>query len=91
MKAIVIADDGQNAPTDDEAWADLARPLGVPGAGMIRYAAAMQLWRRGLVDVATLERYRICSTTDGEDPARADPPKITRAKMESLMSTEETA
>jgi hypothetical protein len=60
--------------TDDEAWADLATPLGLPGSGLVRYAAAMHLRARGLIDDTTLERYRICCRTDGEDPAAAHPP-----------------
>ncbi|MEM0944113.1 MAG: hypothetical protein AAGI70_09215 [Pseudomonadota bacterium] len=56
------------AMSDREAWADLARPLGEAGSGLVRYAAAMHLRQRGLLDDATLERYRICCRTDGENP-----------------------
>ncbi len=64
MKAIAA-----NTITDAEAWADLRQPLGVPDSGLRRYAAAMHLHERGLIDGATLERYRICCRTDAEDPA----------------------
>lgn len=57
--------------TDAEAWADLDRPLGEAGSGLIRYAAAMHLRQQGLLDDATLERYRICCRTDAEDPDTA--------------------
>ncbi len=69
MKAIAA-----NAVTDAEAWADLRAPLGAPGSGLTRYAAAMHLYQGGLIDAATLERFRICCRTDAEDPAAADPP-----------------
>jgi len=62
------------ATSDAEAWSDLERPLGEPGSGLVRYAAAMHLRQRGLIDDATLERYRICCRTDGEDPLCAHPP-----------------
>ena len=67
-----------SAMTDAEAWADLARPLGEPGSGLLRYAAAMHLRRRGLIDDAALERYRICCRSDAEDPAAAHPPRSRR-------------
>lgn len=63
-----------NAIADREARAELALPLGEPGSGLRRYAAAMHLRQRGLIDDATLERYRICCRTDAEDPAAAHPP-----------------
>lgn len=63
---------------DAEAWAELARPLGEPGSGMRRYAAAMHLRQRGLLDDAALERYRICAKWDAEDPARAHAPEPRR-------------
>lgn len=63
-----------NAMTDSEAWALLGTPLGLPGSGLERYAAAMHLRQRGLLDDAALERYRICSRLDGEDPARVVSP-----------------
>ncbi|MEM9046748.1 MAG: hypothetical protein AAGC81_18865 [Pseudomonadota bacterium] len=53
---------------DDEEWGNLRRPLGEPGSGLVRYAAAMHLRQRGLMDDMTLERYRICSRLDWEDP-----------------------
>ncbi len=72
MKAISADAAAANAATEAEAWADLQRPLGMPGSGLLRYAAAMHLYGAGLIDAATLERYRICCRSDGEDPARAD-------------------
>ena len=57
--------------TDAEAWSDLNRPIGETGSGLVRYAAAMHLHQHGQIDAATLERYRICCRTDGEDPAAA--------------------
>lgn len=57
-----------NAMLDQEEWDNLRRPLGEPGSGLVRYAAAMHLRQRGLLDDQTLERYRICSRLDAEDP-----------------------
>lgn len=54
--------------TDAEAWFDLNLPLGETGSGLVRYAAAMHLHQHGHFDAATLERYRICCLSDGEDP-----------------------
>lgn len=56
---------------DDDARerARLARPLGEPGSGRVRYAAAMHLYNIGEIDAVTLERYRICCKLDSEDPA----------------------
>ena len=57
-----------NAIQDREEWENLRIPLGVPGSGLVRYAAAMHLRQRGLLDDETLERYRICCRLDWEDP-----------------------
>lgn len=62
-----------NAMTDREAWEALALPLGEPGSGLERYAAAMHLRQRGMLDDATLERFRICCRLDHEDQARVNP------------------
>ncbi len=43
-------------------------PLGLPGSGRQRYAAAMTLYQAGLISEAALEVYRICSPLDGQDP-----------------------
>ena len=43
-------------------------PLGEPWSGRTRYAAAMLLYKRGLMDAATLEVYRLCSRLDSMDP-----------------------
>lgn len=69
----------ENAMSDAEAWDDLARPLGEPGSGILRYAAAMHLRQRGLIDDAMLERYRICCRTDSEDPETAHAPQPRRS------------
>lgn len=65
-----------DAKADSTAWADLKRPLGEPGSGLVRYAAAMHLNRRGLIDDATLERYRVCCRLDGEDPDQVRPGEV---------------
>lgn len=59
--------------TDDDA--DLAEnlaivrtPLGEPWSGRTRYAAAMSLYKRGLMNAETLEVYRLCSRLDHQDP-----------------------
>lgn len=44
-------------------------PLGLPGSGRHRYAAAMTLFQAGLISEAALEVYRICSPLDAQDPA----------------------
>lgn len=44
-------------------------PLGLPGSGRQRYAAAMTLYQAGTISEAVLEVYRICSPLDGQDPA----------------------
>ena len=54
---------------DETAHAHLCAPLGQPGAGRLRYAAAMHLYGLGQMSDAALEVYRICSPLDGEDPA----------------------
>lgn len=44
-------------------------PLGAPGSGRQRYAAAMALYRDGRLSAAALEAYRIASPLDAQDPA----------------------
>ena len=69
--------------TDQEEWDNLRRPLGEPGSGLVRYAAAMHLRQRGLLDDRTLEKYRICCRLDWEDPetVRLEPiSRTTRAE-----------
>ena len=46
----------------------LYTPLGVPGSGRQRYAAAMTLHRAGKISDAALEAYRIASPLDAQDP-----------------------
>ena len=53
---------------DHLAWIELQLPLGLPGSGRQRYAAAMHLYRRGLLSADILEAYRVCSPKDWEDP-----------------------
>ncbi|OZA11093.1 MAG: hypothetical protein B7Y02_09345 [Rhodobacterales bacterium 17-64-5] len=43
-------------------------PLGLPGSGRHRYAAAMTLYQAGVISEAVLEVYRICSPLDCQDP-----------------------
>ncbi len=44
-------------------------PLGVPGSGKMRYAAAMTLYQAGQLSPEALEVYRICAPLDHQDPA----------------------
>lgn len=46
----------------------LQTPLGEPGSGMTRYAAAMHFHKTGRLGPHLLEAYRICCKLDGEDP-----------------------
>ncbi|HSO47020.1 MAG TPA: hypothetical protein VLQ68_03720 [Rhizobiaceae bacterium] len=46
----------------------LETPVGLPGSGRTRYAAAMYFWRTGAIDERLLEIYRICCKLDDEDP-----------------------
>lgn len=59
------------AISDKRAREELRTPLGLPGSGLVRYAAAMHLYQRGKMDAAALERYRICCLLDAEDPESA--------------------
>lgn len=47
----------------------LHMPVGVPGSGRIRYGAAMEFYRRGLITEAQLDVYRDASPHDSWDPA----------------------
>ena len=53
----------------DETLQLLHTPLGVPGSGRVRYGAAMELFRRGVLSEAQLDAYREASPFDGRDPA----------------------
>lgn len=53
----------------DEVVQLLHAPLGAPGSGRVRYAAAMELWRSGLISEAQLDVYRDASPFDARDPA----------------------
>ncbi len=57
------------SPDDRRALADICAPLGQPGSGRLRYAAAIHFNRSGKMSDAALEVYRICSPLDAEDPA----------------------
>ena len=54
--------------TDEKQRNLLGTPVGQPGGGMMRYAAAMHFYRRGLIDAELLEIYRICARQDNADP-----------------------
>jgi hypothetical protein len=53
----------------DEALLLLHAPLGVAGSGRVRYGAAMELFRNGVISEAQLDAYRDASPHDGRDPA----------------------
>jgi hypothetical protein len=54
-----------------DAWAQIRTPLGQPGSGRVRYAAAMALYVDGWITAAQLEAYREMAAHDGRDPALA--------------------
>ena len=56
-------------PDDARQRAYLATPVGVPGSGRVRYAAAMHFYNRGQLSAEALEVYRILALIDAEDPA----------------------
>lgn len=43
-------------------------PIGAPGSGAARYAAAMSLYQTGQMSAELLEIYRRCCKLDQEDP-----------------------
>ena len=47
---------------------DLNAPLGEPGSGRRRYAAAMALYQAGALPEGALEVYRICAARDAQNP-----------------------
>lgn len=53
----------------DDALHLLHAPLGAPGSGRVRYGAAMELFRLGVLSEAQLDAYREASPFDGRDPA----------------------
>lgn len=79
----------------DEADAQLAfldAPVGAPGSGGVRYAAAMYFYQQGLMSAELLEVYRQCSKFDDEDPidlARFE--GIETASLPSVVLMEQTA
>ena len=56
-------------PEDATQLADLKTPLGQPGSGRVRYAAATHFYNRGKLSADALEVYRILALIDAEDPA----------------------
>jgi hypothetical protein len=46
----------------------LSSPVGEPGSGAVRYAAAMHLYQNDLMSDAALEVFRICAPDDTLDP-----------------------
>ena len=46
----------------------LLAPVGAPGSGGVRYAAAMYFYARGSFSAEVLEIYRRCAKFDAEDP-----------------------
>ncbi len=62
------ADDREAAAEAAEQWRLVNTPLGEEWSGRTRYAAAMYFFKRGEMDVDTLEVYRICARLDREDP-----------------------
>ncbi|MCA3562126.1 MAG: hypothetical protein IOC82_13975 [Aestuariivirga sp.] len=53
----------------DETLQLLHTPLGIPGSGRVRYGAAMELFRQGVLSEAQLDLYREASPFDARDPA----------------------
>ncbi len=53
----------------DETLLLLHAPVGVPGSGRVRYGAAMELFRNGVISEAQLDAYRDASPHDGRDPS----------------------
>ena len=55
---------------DEDAWQkrQLATPVGLPGSGARRYAAAMYFCMQGQLSPEVLEIYRRCCKDDAEDP-----------------------
>lgn len=52
-----------------EVFEELYAPLGLPGSGRRRYAAAMALRQAGQLSDLALEAFRVCSPLDHEDPS----------------------
>lgn len=53
---------------DKAQWQLLHTPLGEHHSGRVRYAAAMHLFHRGLIDAELLEAFRVCAKRDDEYP-----------------------
>lgn len=53
---------------DREEFMNLHAPLGEPGSGRVRYAAAMYFHGQGQMTDEHLEAYRICAKDDRADP-----------------------
>ncbi len=59
---------GAETAEDAAQLADLRTPLGQPGSGRVRYAAATHFYNRGLLSAEALEVYRILAMIDAGDP-----------------------
>jgi hypothetical protein len=46
----------------------LRMPVGEPGSGVVRYAAAMHFYQSHLMTDEVLEVFRICAPDDNRDP-----------------------
>ena len=60
---------GAAGPSSGGPSDDLDLPLGLPGSGRARYAAAMARYAAGRMSARELEVYRIAAARDGEDVA----------------------
>jgi hypothetical protein len=81
----------------DETLRLLHTPLGIAGSGRVRYGAAMELFRRGVMSEAQLDVYREASPFDARDPASllaerrlpaAPPPSSGRSAAVSALFSE---
>ena len=57
---------------DRRQWQLLHTPLGERHSGRVRYAAAMHLYNRGIIDSELLEGFRVCAKRDDEYPEAFD-------------------
>jgi len=71
----------------DSQKAFLLSPVGAPGSGTARYAAAMHFYCENLMPAGMLEVYRRCSRFDRDDPlalARDEGVEIPALSLEVL-------
>lgn len=59
-----------NRMTDEDKhqWQLLHTATGEHHSGRVRYAAAMHLFHRGMIDADMLEAFRVCAKRDDEYP-----------------------